>query len=76
MIDWDELLINTYGNNRLDNLPQEQRITAAPNSNQKAISDLLLKFYDKTWYANLSHWDNTLLKPKPALYIPALVAYD
>ena len=77
MIDRDKPRINAYGNNRPGNPPRErQRITAAPNSHRKAIPDLPLNFYDKTWYASLSHKDKALLKPKHALHMPVLVAYD
>ena len=77
MIDRDKPRINTYGNNRPGNPPRErQRISTASNSERKAIPDLPLNFYDKTWYAGLSHRDRALLRPKAVLRMPALVAYD
>jgi hypothetical protein len=77
MIDRDKPRINAYGNKRPGNRPRErQRIAAASNSNRKAIPDLPINFYDKTWYAGLSRRDRTLLRPKVALHMPVLVAYD
>jgi hypothetical protein len=76
MIDRDKTRTNAYGNNRAGNPPRErQRIAAASNSNRKAIPDLPLNFYDKTWYAGLSHRDKTFLRPKAVLRMPVLVAY-
>ena len=76
MIDRDRMRINAYGNKRPGNAPRErQRITAASNSNRKAIPDLPLNFYDETWYAGLSCWDKALLKPK-AVLISILDVYE
>ena len=49
---------------------------AGSMSTQKAIAELLLNFYDKTWYAGLSKQDKTLLRAKPALDLPVIVAYN
>ena len=77
MIDREKKRTNAYGNNRAGNPPRErQRIAASSHSNRKAIPDLPLNFYDKTWYAGLSHRDKALLKPKATLPMPSLVAYD
>jgi hypothetical protein len=73
MIDRDKPRINAYGNNRPGNHPRErQRISAASNSNRKAIPDLPINFYDKTWYAGLSARDKALLKPKGVLHMPVV----
>ena len=77
MIDRDKKQTNAYGNNRAGNPPRErQRIAAGANSDRKAIPDLPLNFYDKTWYAGLSHRDKAILRPKAALKMPTLVAYN
>lgn len=77
MIDRDRKRTNAYGNKRAGNPPRErQRIAASSNSNRKAIPDLPLNFYDKTWYAGLSRRDRAMLKAKPVLQMPSLVRYD
>jgi hypothetical protein len=77
MIDRDKPRINAYGNKRPGNPPRDrQRISAASNSNRKAIPDLPINFYDKTWYAGLSRQDKALLRPKDALHMPVVVTYD
>jgi hypothetical protein len=77
MIDRDKPRTNTYGNKRPGNPPRErQRIKAASNSNRKAIPDLPLNFYDKTWYAGLSRKDKAFLKAKAVLPMPNLITYN
>jgi hypothetical protein len=77
MIDRDKKRTNAYGNIRAGNPPRErQRRAAASSSNRKAIPDLPLNFYDKTWYAGLGHRDRALLRPGSSLHMPVLVTYD
>lgn len=77
MIDRERKRTNAYGNIRAGNPPRErQRIAAAAKSDRKAIADLPLNFYDKTWYAGLSYRDKAVLRPKAILKMPSLVAYN
>ena len=78
MIDREKKRTNAYGNNRPGNPPRERQRLAGTvyYSDRKAIPDLPLNFYDKTWYAGLSRRDRTLLKPGANLHMPALVSYD
>jgi hypothetical protein len=76
MIDRERKRTNAYGNKRAGNPPRErQRLAAAHNSDRKAIPDLPLNFYDKTWYAGLTRRDRAILRPKAVLHMPGLVAY-
>jgi hypothetical protein len=76
MIDRDKKRTNAYGNTRPGNPPRErQRVAASYKSDRKAIPDLPLNFYDKTWYAGLSRRDKALLRPKNNVDLPVR-AYD
>jgi len=63
------------GNIRPGNSARERtRLAAAPVSMRKAIPELPLNFYDKTWYADLNCRDKALLKAGPVLDLPVLIA--
>lgn len=77
LIDGDRKRVNSYGNIKPGNPARERtRIAAGTASKRRAIPELPLNFYDKTWYATLSRRDRALLKAGPALDLPLLVAYD
>ena len=77
MIDWDRKHVNGYGNNRPGKATQEwKRVVAGFMSTQKAIPELLLNFYNKTWYMDLTKQDKTLLRARPALDLPVIVWYN
>ena len=76
-IDRDRKCVNGYGNNRPGKAPWEQkRVATGSVSTWKAILELLLNFYDKTWYASLTRQDKTLLRAKPALDLPVILQYN
>src|SRR5271168_4871142 len=77
MIDRDRKRVNGYRNNRPGKAPRERiRVVAGSMSTRKVIPELPLNFYDKTWYAGLSKRDRTLLRARPALDLPVIVAYN
>jgi hypothetical protein len=77
LIDKDRSQTNAYGNIRPGNPARERtRVAAAPASERKAIPELPLNFYDKTWYAGLNARDKALLKAGPVMDLPVLVAYN
>lgn len=77
LIDKDRSQTNAYGNIRPGNPARERRrVAAATVSKRKAIPELPLNFYDKTWYAGLNGRDKALLKAGPVLDLPILVTYN
>jgi len=77
LIDKDRSQTNAYGNIRPGNPARERtQVAAATVSKHRAIPELPLNFYDKTWYAGLNGRDKALLKAGPVLDLPILVTYN
>ena len=51
---------------------RKRRINA-PLSYRRAIPNLPINFYDKTWYATLENWDKIALKVKPVFPLPEII---
>jgi hypothetical protein len=73
-IDLDANRTTVYGHARPGNPPRQRKRRAnATLSHSRAVPNLPINFYDKTWYATLQNRDKKALQSRPALPLPEIL---